>query len=399
MYSKHLKYSIDNVFIILIYLMISLNSVSGIMYLQVSPFEYWEIIIVYTRLIIIALDLTFILIYYLRGVTSTHKLNLCVYLYIAYSFAVSVMFFCPNIIHLVINAFTWPLTFVVFYLYSEKRELPLSFQRVLIITSLLICLFLVRTIQTSDSEETNVGTVYYGITCLPIILAICNTKTKLFFSVAVTIGFVLAFVCHILQTRQIEKKKMRIFGLILLACIAVSTFVYYINNSNNAIIDRFKNITSDQGSGRVVIWNQIMEAFNSSPIINKIFGHGYHAVSFEVMPIGQNIYAHNGFIEALYDFGIVGFVWMVLIMESILYAVVRMIKEKDLFAPASLMAITIVIVFSCVSYFFDESGTIMHFICFWGIVQGRRSNKTLFHYPGVLKADYETVPMIIENEI
>ena len=390
--SRRLRISIDNILILLIYLGIFLNSASAILCNQVNALGVWNTIISYSRILIVFLDLIYIIFCYLRRKIVLHGYILSVYLFLTYVIIVTILFFSPSFIHLLLNLFPWPLTFVAFYLYGERNRITPFFCKVFAFTVLVFCLLLVRTVQTRGMLGSNVGTIYYAIACLPMILTLCGRNEKIVLSIAISVitllsakragtiillvGFSSYFICRVAQTGQLKKKIWRIIILIVLATTATLILSYYITNYNTAVMDKFNKLSDDQGSGRVIIWNKIIESFRSSSSTKQILGHGYHAVPYEINPNGNNIYAHNSFLETLYDLGIIGLAWMIIMIIYMFIIMFRLIKNKNEIGPASVFAMIIVLVLSLVSYFFDESGVIMHIACFWGLVQGLyRKNK------------------------
>jgi O-antigen ligase len=85
-------------------------------------------------------------------------------------------------------------------------------------------------------------------------------------------------------------------------------------------------------SGRTILWNAVLPAIKQKPIL----GHGYLASEFVSIQINavswQAPHLHNGFIEALYNSGVIGLVLIVAILIVIpknLYRVLRRAPPRD----------------------------------------------------------------------
>jgi O-antigen ligase len=85
-------------------------------------------------------------------------------------------------------------------------------------------------------------------------------------------------------------------------------------------------------SGRTILWSAVMPAIKAKPIL----GHGYMSTEFLMFQVNAVGWAaphlHNGFLEALYSTGAVGFVVMMMILVVIpknLYRVLRLAPKSD----------------------------------------------------------------------
>ena len=81
--------------------------------------------------------------------------------------------------------------------------------------------------------------------------------------------------------------------------LAVIIFISYFSSQVQTLMERFRMIEDDGGSGRNDIYELLLDQFQKGSIENLFFGHGYFSVvkDFEIG-------AHNDFLEILYDYGI-----------------------------------------------------------------------------------------------
>lgn len=374
------KINIETVLLYLILFLTLLIAISNILSFQVNTSPIWARVVIVTQVIVMTLDTAYLLLNYIRRrkiLLSTLKY----YFFILYILFISILINLPSV-YKMFGSFAWPLTYIVYYLYFSEKNITSNYRKCLVFCHLLCCLVLVRTVLTMSSAFTNAGPVYHAISYLPMVLLICNKKEKIFLSVfasllvlltakragflTLLIGFSGYFFLMSMQSKSFIKKIRNLIGIMILALIAS----YFVMTFSENIIYRLNKIEIDQGSGRLVIWETVLYSFLYSPIFNKVLGHGFNAVPMLIMPYGKNIYAHNSYLEFLYDFGVVGLVLLLFIIFPMVKFLLRLIKEKDELAPTAFFAMSIVFVFSLVSYFFEESNYIMMVVSYLGAIQG-----------------------------
>lgn len=119
-------------------------------------------------------------------------------------------------------------------------------------------------------------------------------------------------------------KNKYVFYLTIIPIILIA--VYYISTSSvmEYRADESSRLTEYYGgdslraftSGRSVWWEIDMKYFFESPILNQFFGNGFHFIRYvNTVYYGQNIWAHNDFIQLL---GTNGYVGLVLYLYSYL---------------------------------------------------------------------------------
>ena len=377
--------SVETVLLYCIQIATILAAILGILYLQVGFSGIAGTLINYSRLLICLMDIFFLLIHYFRR-GAMPLATIKVFLILLYVLSVAFFIYRPGTILVISNMFPWPLTYLVFFAYTKDKELPKSF-RYTVAAGVLICgVLFIRTLLTRYSKESNIGSVYQVVVYLPLILLLFGKNGKLVFSVfttllliastkragllAIAAGFCGYFVLTAAQQGTLKKRLKSIIGITVGGVVCLAAVLYYIEATNSKILDRLANISEDGGSGRTEMWMQILSSFHASSMTQKLFGHGFHAVPYLIKPFGQNVYAHNSYIEFLYDLGIVGLAFLICIVVDMVRFLLRLIKEKNPLAPSAFFAMCIVLMFSMVSYWFEESGTIMMVAIYWGIARG-----------------------------
>lgn len=281
-----------------------------------------------------------------------------------------------NIVFDLIKVNLWPTTYFASYLLCEKDSL---FFKKIIYTFFVIFIlgtvyFIVgKEIQDAMSNRglmTSANSVFCVITVLPFILlfknkgvsiaAIIVTFLCVIFSNkrSVTIAFAVALLPTLYNLFSGIKSKGRRKLIVILLCIVAIGSFYYLGNTylGGRIFDRFQGIEDDGGSGRVDIWNYVLNAFYASDIIQQFWGHGHYAVSM----LGDASAAHNDFLQVLYDYGIVVlFVYLSLHIAIIKKALMLRRMQSSLFASYYFF-IVIFIVMSWVSILIPQQRYIIY---------------------------------------
>lgn len=257
---------------------------------------------------------------------------------------------------------SWKLCFLVAYTDVNIKKIDVNRK---IIIFLMICLILPVAFQKVllnidyESSISIIAAVYVLLSAMPFAL-ISKSKTMKYIYMIVAIfiliisqkrtGFLailLGLVGLIYAKYFINKKvKIKFLGIIFLAILVF--FLYYLlTESNLGIVSRLENITIDNGNGRVDLWVYLLENFSNSSFLHILFGYGSHATN---QLIGT--FAHNDYINILYDFGIIGLFLYLWFIITIIKKWISMCKNdyenKDIF----LFAIIELLILSMFSIFF-----------------------------------------------
>ena len=295
------------------------------------------------------------------------------------------LFVVPMIL---VDVMAWPMMLSVYYDYSKENPMPGVFKKITMIGMVLICLFAIPALRLrlNGAGRAAVFSTYYCIAFLPMIFMFFKNKVAVIFSGVVSVLMLLTFkrsafiivptglfLYYIVSISNQENSKKKIRRAALFAVgIVVFAFVgqYLIDKFNLNILQRLASIMDDGGSGRNRIWAQVMDCFRNSSTIEKWLGHGFHSVFYEIRPLGIARYAHNSFLETLYDYGYIGLSLVIFVVLRIIIDTVKMVRNHDEYAPLMAYSLVPMLVLGFVSYFFEQSVIILPLSLLWGICMG-----------------------------
>lgn len=295
-----------------------------------------------------------------------------------------------------IDILTWPLVYIFFRNYTRRSALPHKIgkmtQRAMVLIFILSIPLIIKHRKGDGDVGGTVFFVYYCITFLPIALysiddykvtnrvfiisiIILMISTKRSGTIVAIVGYVIHLFNDVRVRDDIRSKISKYQKYIVCLVASVILFVILDKIFTLEIYSRLKSITTDQGSGRIYIWSNVLKAFKGSEWEMKLFGHGYQAVYYRLKPFGVDRLAHNSFLELLYDYGYIGLSIFIVYFLSLVGKAVQAYKIKDSKTPAMLYTLLICIVFGMTSYLFEESTIIVPIAIFWGCFVGENYRK------------------------
>lgn len=241
----------------------------------------------------------------------------------------------------------WPSVFFLFGLFRMSKLSSKYFYRLCLLLFVITSTFYLYVMQLMnldlDGRLASVNHIYYILLLIPWVLLIPNNQIKntlIIVAILLTLysakrGAILAMslvgIVYFYFTYFNSFNRKLKFRSILLGigafCVLAFIFVEINNSSGGYLIERFKNISEDEGSGRLGIYNEVIYVFNRSPIESKIFGHGHNMVKSS---ISYDLSAHNDYLEVLYNHGIVGFILLIWLLFILAWRVYKLyiIKSK-----------------------------------------------------------------------
>ena len=385
-----MKISLEKILIVFAYIFSYVLAIAQLRY-QLYQHLGWFIIYRYSVYILIGVSICAIII----NLKIKRISKLSVFLIMLISYELFITFACGVDGHtrdIITDILPWPLLWMIFYDYSRKNDIPKSFYVVTVLGLIVCCILSVPNIQRHLVDYGRRGSVifpiYFTFSFYTILLLLdINKKVKVAFGVivvmlllfstkragvaAVILGLTFYYVvqAHIASTLREKLKRYGVYLFLGVAAFLIGSYV--INKYEISIIDRFNDISTDGGSNRVFIWLDVMNHFDASNILEKIFGHGFHAVFYKVQPYGYQRMAHNSFLETLYDYGIVGLVFLFVLIFKLFKYFFEMIKSKYKYAPAMAYSIVPLLFLSLFSYFFEQTVVIVPYAIAWGIMMGQ----------------------------
>ena len=290
------------------------------------------------------------------------------------------------------DIYAWPLLAFVFCDYSKRNALPCALKPITYVGMTMLYITCIPNIiehLTGDGRNgAVVGPVYYLFGLLPVILVLCNFRTAIFFSILTFIFLVIStkragtlivifgmmLVYYLYGYMKGEKQRLKkSFRRIVVIVMALAGLFVIMKAYNITLLQRFLQIQQDEGSGRVGIWKTVIREFVNSTTIKQIMGHGFHSVAYDLVLLpGRSIFAHNSFLEILYDYGIIGLLILLMIMLYLVIRIVFLAKRKDYRVLGLGFSFSIIIILGSLGYFFEEAGIILPVSIAWGVSMGDR---------------------------
>ena len=118
------------------------------------------------------------------------------------------------------------------------------------------------------------------------------------------------------------------------------------------------------------MWSIVLNAYHSSDLVQRLFGHGFQSVYYILRPGGFYRFAHNSYIEYLYDYGTVGLILLLVFIIALIVSTIDMVRRKARFAPVMCLLLVISVFLGMFSYFFEESNIIMPVAVAYGVILG-----------------------------
>lgn len=188
-----------------------------------------------------------------------------------------------------------------------------------------------------------VNTIYYQLCILPqnlraeskfirtssvILVTFCvffsgKRTAFLIWTVCMIYFLVLLFSAY---KRTIQEKFFVIIAIGIILLISILILDSYIsNNYNMSVIERMFQLSSDGGSGRDRLLGIVINELKNNSFIEMLFGHNMKSTALFADGIG----AHNDFVELFYRGGIIGILFVILILKKISFFILKT-KEVNL---------------------------------------------------------------------
>ncbi|MDR2085163.1 MAG: O-antigen ligase family protein [Bacteroidales bacterium] len=227
---------------------------------------------------------------------------------------------------------------------------------------------------------------YFSLLMLPYIL-LCNKKIIKYAAIAFLLvaifssskrggilSFFFAFAVYFFIRYFLIEKKNKILKTVYISFVFVAligVFYWFVNRQNSDIIERIENIENDQGSGRVVIWENVLELMGESTLREWLIGHGIFSTAKYT---SGNFSAHNDFLQLLFDNGIFVFLLLIGMHISLIKKLFYLIRIKSVYA-ASFGGIYV-----CCLFLSMISHVVIYpwfplLTAYWGIVYGLRKDE------------------------
>lgn len=227
------------------------------------------------------------------------------------------------------------------------------------------------------SIESGLNVIYWVLLGFPFAFI---TKSKfLKWGLVITIGFavllslkstaILAYVSalavSVIISDRVSSRHRWIYITLLVIVFSVWSYLsdYLFSAFGVSWEAKIQQSLETSGSGRSVIWGQVISMISSSNVYQLLFGHGHDSV-FKVLQFS----AHNDFLEVLYDYGLFAFMFYVAVYIKIIIDLRRMIRERYPYSTALAVSLVVFLIVSFYSHLVIYPGLLLNLAVFWAIV-------------------------------
>lgn len=272
-----------------------------------------------------------------------------------------------------------------YYLYSNEYLKFSSLRKMLVYTVIIGSLFTIALMM--DSKEHQNASAYLLLWCLPILLAfkqtlllritiflaivsiILTVKRGAILALVVSLIFYLIGVLKISKSSISAKFKIISFGSILIGFTSVVLFFIW---------DKLSSRLEDTGgSGRDIMYQALVDKYFGSDLQELIFGYGINSVQeftrllFRSSQDNVGVGAHSDWLQYMFDFGIFGIIFMILLHYHFVKLLRFNSKNKTNIYPAILMSYCIFLLTTIYSFILNTPDAI-----FFGIIISVISTET-----------------------
>ena len=209
------------------------------------------------------------------------------------------------------------------------------------------------------SVEAHLMVSYYPMFLLPLVLMHPSKTVRYASIIMITfvifssvkrgglVGLAIGLVVYILSYRWIQSKGIKsiLYGLLALSAIG-GLLMYIASTEYGAVMERMTSIADDGGSGRTSVWLTTIGMIQATEGLPFLIGHGFSTVVRDSI---LELSAHNDFLEAWYDFGLIGMVLYIAALVSLVRYSLRQMKAKVQTAPCMLMMLSLMLINSMIS--------------------------------------------------
>lgn len=388
-----MKIKLSKLIVTILYALIFVLAVTQLRY-QLMYTNDWLVIYTY---VVYAMFLLSVLYFVTRRKIANNKWMYSLLILIIYEFVITAVAgsaFSPG--EIIRDMLTWPLLSMVFCDYCSKKEIPEVFGKITIIGESAICILsipnIIEHLATYGRYGSVIGPVYFVFTVLPLVYLTCNKKISIVFSaiaailivsstkrlgfLVVVCGISLSYLSEAYVQKNLHERIKKTWRRLLFLAVALIVCFILMQRYNADVLTRLSSLADDGGSGRTKIWEMVMDAFYDLPIYRKLFGKGCHAVAYDLNLYGRHLYAHNSFMETMYDYGIIGLGILIWIVVKVLRKVIELHRKRDTMASALVFTVPITIGLGLFGYFFEQANIIIPVCVAWGICMGASERKS-----------------------
>lgn len=266
------------------------------------------------------------------------------------------------VVNIVWMALPLLVTDVVYYFTLHHGNTKVFLLTVVITTALLLYTYYGYYNANNVFLNIHLGTSYYALYMLPLVLCVPSKLVKIALIVLISLavissvkrGGVLALLAALLAYVVIQQSVLsgrHIATKLLLAIVIIAVlagmFIFLATLNYNNILERFESIGQDGGSGRTVVWWETWRLICHQDALSVLIGNGYNAV---IQNSRLGLSAHNDYLEAWFDFGLIGAVLYLLSVLSLFRTNLLALRRKHPCSAAFSAMSTMVLILSLISH-------------------------------------------------
>lgn len=272
--------------------------------------------------------------------------------------------------------------FISFSMFSVKKIENNFFDNCVLFVSILLFISFNYNHISRSSIGLLVGdnSVFYPLMLLPWISCTNNTIKRWLMVLLVSVCAIIALkrsgIIILLVSISLLYYKDFLHGnllqpmkLILGIVVILGGFVVYqsMSSSISDVSQRFKMLEDDGGNGRKEIYEDVINRYKTGNIIEILIGRGFNSVTGT--DTTRALSAHNDFLEVLYDFGLIGFFFYLLIHLSLIKWIVSLFRARSQLAFPVLISYICFIVMSMVSHLILYPTYFGLLVSFWAFAE------------------------------
>jgi len=254
-----------------------------------------------------------------------------------------------------------------YWSFRNNKHIDSFFEPVIICIMLIIDIVYMLTFSEFSAlvnEGSAFGNSYYPLLMLPFVVALSNklwrnilmciiivitlTSLKRGGLIALSLSFFTYYLVSVYCTKAGSMFKSIIIAFLFILIFFMSVSWFDTKFNDNHLKERMEQMSEDGGSGRAdyyaMVWNKITD----SSAQELITGHGY----LSTIQVTGKYTAHNDFLELLYDFGILFFIFYIVFWYKYAKYCIKHIKQRTKYATALSVSFVLVLTLSVFSHIF-----------------------------------------------
>lgn len=319
-----------------------------------------------------------LLIIFVRNKYSKNRIHVICYLWIV--IMPLVIYYNKGQISHYILTLLWPVFYEATYLLVLfNRRRIITFRKLFVIIWGVGLFYFILSRLSDLTNQSN--TIYYAFLELPLFLCVRKKKNQflilILFSVLAllsmkrscifaVLGIWTLYSCVLIMKSDGKRKVTGIMIVLFLLLVGVFSFNQIDVMLGGQISERMNKEETDEGRGRLAIYEVTWLMQQHSSMNEWLLGHGHNGV-WHNSPL--EISAHNDFMEVLYDYGLIVFILYLCLWGYVMNKCLYLYRINSYFLVPYISSICIFIVLSLVSHLVLYTSYFNLLVIFWAGVE------------------------------